>query len=183
MLPNAKWLRQLRRHERHCSSECPTVHGSCCGFRQHTSVSVHLIEVRGGVSFVSVCCMGAGVRQAQVGSGGDGTSQPAGQRYCAAPARPKPGLSRQPASQPGPAANQAGPQPPGKAQPGTRKKREVAESQSHMTGKSLVAPLVISASSSFCVTFLSHRLSTWRARHPANMLGNRVLRRVRERTV
>ena len=71
---------------------------------------VHIVEVRGGVGFVSVCWVGAGIRQAQAGSGGDGASQPAGQCCCVAPARPKPGLSRQPASQPGPgpAASQPG---------------------------------------------------------------------------
>ena len=35
----------------HCVSETAL----SCGFCQHTSVSVHLIEVRGSVSFVSVC--------------------------------------------------------------------------------------------------------------------------------
>ena len=92
---------------------------------------------------------------------------------CVAPARPKPGLSRQIASQP--AARQPGPghlgpghsrqaarqgrRQPGKAQPGTRKRREAARSQSHMTGKSLVMSLVIWASSSFCLTFSLHRLT------------------------
>ena len=59
---------------------------------------------------------------------GDGSQPPAG---------PAPASQ----GQPQPAASQAGPLPPGKAQPGTRKKQAVAKSQSHMTGKSLVAPL------------------------------------------
>ena len=36
---------------------------------------------------------------------------------------------------------------------------------------------------SFCLTFLSHRLSTWRARHLVSVSGYRVLRLNREGTV
>ena len=69
------------------------------------------------VHFVSVCCVCS-----------QGQPQPAR----ASPSQAGPGAQ--------PAASQAGPQLPGKAQPGTRKKQEVAESQSHNTSKSLVTP-------------------------------------------
>ena len=72
---------------------------------------------------------------------------------CAARASPsQPGPARASQGQAQPAASQAGRQPPGKTQPGTRKKREVAESQSHMA---VWRHLVTWASSSFCLTLFS----------------------------
>ena len=65
--------------------------------RAHTQV--HLIEVRGSVSFVSVCWSPPG--PSRVIGGDSARRQPAGHRL---------------------PASRAGPQPAGKAQPGTRVK-------------------------------------------------------------
>ena len=78
-------------------------------------------------SFVSVLsgCVGAGAHQAQAGSGGDGTRQPASAAVWRLPGPSRALAGSPPASQGQPPASRAGPQPPGKAQPGTRKKQAI----------------------------------------------------------
>ena len=118
----------------------------------------------GVVSFVSVCCVC--------------WSPPAQARQ--APSRATAGDGSQP--RPAPASRQPGRAAASQARPSQAQERN-RNVQVAVTGKSLgwlVASLVWRrAISSFCVTFLSHRLSTWRARHLASVSGYRVLRRNR----